>query len=92
VVLRFRADNRDLPSPEMAERLAAQLGRSLTPVGVRQILHRARERFADALLDEVLHSLDRPTVEHLEQELIDLGLLDYCRSALKRLGGGGDAA
>jgi RNA polymerase sigma-70 factor (ECF subfamily) len=90
VVLRFRADHADLRSAEMARRLAAQLGRPLTAAGFRQALHRARERFADALLDEVLHSLDRPTEDQLEQELIDLGLLDYCRPALRRRGRGGE--
>ena len=91
VVLRFRADHADMRSPEMARQLAAQLGRPLTAAGVRQILHRARERFADALLDEVMNSLDRPTEDQLEQELTDLGLLGYCRPALRRRGCGGEA-
>jgi RNA polymerase sigma-70 factor (ECF subfamily) len=90
-VLRFRAEHDGLRSPEMALRLSAQLGRPLTPAGFRQILHRARKRFADALLDEVLHSLEWPTEEHLEQELTDLGLLEYCRPALRRRGRGGEA-
>jgi RNA polymerase sigma-70 factor (ECF subfamily) len=90
-VLRFRAEHDGLRSPEMARRLAAQLGRPLSAAGFRQTLHRARERFADALLDEVLHSLDRPTEEQLEQELSDLRLLDYCRPALRRRGRGGEA-
>src|SRR5262249_41119310 len=85
-VLRFRADHPELRSPQMAERLAAPLGRSLTPAGVRQILHRARERFAELLLDEVVHALDNPTPEALEEELIDLALLDYCRPVLERQG------
>jgi len=85
-VLRFRADHPDIRSPQMAEQLAAQLGRPFTAAGVRQALHRAREKFADRLLNEVSHSLHNPTAEHLEQELADLGLLDYCRPALKRHG------
>jgi RNA polymerase sigma-70 factor (ECF subfamily) len=91
-VLRFRADNAALRSPEMAQQLGSQLGRTLTAAGVRQLLHRARERFADALLDEVAQSLDRPTQEQLEQELIDLGLLEYCRPALQRRSCGREAA
>jgi RNA polymerase sigma factor (sigma-70 family) len=83
-VLRFRADHPDLRSPQMAEQIAARLGRAFTAAGVRQILHRAREKFADLLLDEVTQSLDRPTAEQLEQELVELGLLDYCRPALQR--------
>lgn len=90
-VLRFRADHADMRSAEMARQLAAQLGRPLTAAGFRQTLHRARERFADALLNEVLHSLDRPTEEQLAQELIDLGLLGYCQPALRRRGRGGEA-
>jgi RNA polymerase sigma-70 factor (ECF subfamily) len=85
-VLRFRAEHPELRSPELAERLSVQLGRPLTAVGVRQTLHRARDKFADLLLYEVRQSLEEPTRERLEQELVDLGLLDYCRPALERAG------
>jgi RNA polymerase sigma-70 factor (ECF subfamily) len=83
-VLRFRADHPDMRSPQMAEQIAARLGRPFTATGVRQVLHRAREKFAEVLLDEVTHSLENPTAEQLEQELVELRLLDYCRSALGR--------
>jgi RNA polymerase sigma-70 factor (ECF subfamily) len=85
-VLRFRADHPEMRSPQMAEQLTAQLGRPFTAAGVRQILHRARERFATLLLDEVTHSLGNPLAEELEEELVELGLLDYCRPALERRG------
>jgi RNA polymerase sigma-70 factor (ECF subfamily) len=83
-VLRFRANHPDLRSAEMAERLGDRLGKPLKPTAVRQTLHRAREKFADLLLDEVVYSLDSPTFEELEEELVDLGLLEYCRPALER--------
>jgi RNA polymerase sigma-70 factor (ECF subfamily) len=83
-MLRFRADHPEMRSPQIAEQLTAQLGRPFTAAGVRQTLHRAREKFADLLLDQVTHSLENPTAERLEQELVELGLLDYCRPALKR--------
>jgi DNA-directed RNA polymerase specialized sigma24 family protein len=83
-VLRYRADHPEMRSPQMAVQLTAQLGRSLTAVGVRQTLHRARRKFADLLLEEVAHSVEDPTPEHLEQELVELGLFDYCRPALER--------
>ena len=35
-------------------------------------------------MDEIVHSLEEPSAEEIEQELIELGLLDYCRPALKR--------
>src|SRR5262249_31180178 len=83
-VLRCRADNPEWSSEQLAEEIGGRRGKALTAAGVRQTLHRAREKFADLLLEEVAHSLESPTTEHLEEELIDLGLIDYCRSALER--------
>jgi RNA polymerase sigma-70 factor (ECF subfamily) len=83
-VLHFRIEHPDLSSAEMAEQLAAQLGKPLSADGVRQLLHRARERFADLLLDEVRHSLGPTGRDYLEEELADLNLLKYCQSALDR--------
>ena len=83
-VLRLRVEAPDLPSAEMAARLSARLGRPLTAAGVRQTLHRARERFADLLLDETRQSLGASDREHLEEELADLNFLKYCRSSLQR--------
>jgi RNA polymerase sigma-70 factor (ECF subfamily) len=85
-VLRFRADHPELKSPQLAEALSAQLGKPLTAVGVRQTLHRAREKFGELLLDEVIHSLDHASPEQVEAELAELGLLDYCRPALEQRG------
>jgi hypothetical protein len=51
---------------------------------VRQALHRAREKFADLLLDEVAQTLDAPTTEQLEEEVLTLGLHIYCQPALQR--------
>jgi len=83
-VLHLRAEQPRLSSQELAERLSAQLGKPLTAAGVRQTLHRARERFSDLLFAQVLESLDSPTAEHLEQELAELSLLEYCRHALEK--------
>jgi RNA polymerase sigma-70 factor (ECF subfamily) len=85
-VLRFRAGHPEMRAPQLAEQLGARLGRPFTATAIRQILHRAREKFAAQLLDEVVHLLEHPTAAQLEQELIELGLLDYCRPALKRRG------
>jgi RNA polymerase sigma factor (sigma-70 family) len=83
-VLRYRADHPEMRSPQMAVQLTAQLGRPFTAVAVRQTLHRARQKFAALLLEEVAQSVENPTPEHLEQELLELGLFDYCRPALER--------
>jgi hypothetical protein len=71
-------------APQLAEELTVQLGRRFTAVAVRQILHRARHRFAALLLDEVAHSLKNPTADKLAEELAELGLLEYCRPALEQ--------
>ena len=83
-MLRSRVDHPELPSQELAKRLAIALGRPLTAGAVRQALQRSRRKYVDYLLTEVLVSLNRPTQDELEEELSDLNLLDYCRPYLKR--------
>ena len=85
-VLHFRVGNPNANSAEMAARLTEQLQpeQPLTETGIRKTLQRARLQFADLLIDEVAHSLGQHTPEELEQELIDLDLHSYCRSALAR--------
>jgi RNA polymerase sigma-70 factor (ECF subfamily) len=83
-VLRFRAEHPDLHSAQMAEQLSVQLGKPVTANWVRQTLHRARDKFADLLIQEVMQTLDAPTLEQLHEELSDLKLLVYCEPALKR--------
>jgi RNA polymerase sigma-70 factor (ECF subfamily) len=82
-VLRFRASHPDLRSQEMADQLAAQIGKPLTAPGVRQLLHRAREKFAELILQEVLDSIENPSAGQVEEELAELGLLEYCRPYLQ---------
>lgn len=83
-VLQYRAKQPDRRSAEMAEGLTAELGKPVNAAWVRQTLHRARERFADFLLDEVLQTLREPSADLLEDELITVGLLEYCRPALDK--------
>jgi hypothetical protein len=35
------------------------------------------------LLESVAHSLDKPSIEDLEEELIELELLEYCKPFLE---------
>jgi RNA polymerase sigma-70 factor (ECF subfamily) len=83
-VLRYRVDHPDVHSGPMAEELSARLGRELTAAGVRKTMERARARFAELLLDEIVQTLGAPTREQLEEELIELNLLEHCRAALER--------
>jgi RNA polymerase sigma-70 factor (ECF subfamily) len=84
-VLRFRAQHPKLHSPELAEQLSAQFGKKVTAAWVRQTLHRAREKFMDVLVQAVLATMADPTLNDLENELGELGLLTYCKSAVAKL-------
>src|SRR5262249_15162499 len=88
-VLRFRADRPDLKAAPMAERLSAQLGATVSAEWVYKKLHQAREKFTGLIVQEVAQTLEEPTVPNLEQELLDLGLLDFCQPALQRRGKSG---
>jgi RNA polymerase sigma-70 factor (ECF subfamily) len=83
-VLRCRSNHPELRSAQLAAELSRQLGKPVTDNWVRQVLHRARKLFADHLLDDVMQSLDNPSPEQVEEELVELGLLEYCRPALER--------
>jgi RNA polymerase sigma factor (sigma-70 family) len=84
MVLQFRMDQPHLHSPQMAEQLAAKLGKPVTPAWVRKRLYLAREKLGELLLGEIRQSLDNPSEEEIVQELIELNLLEYCRAALER--------
>jgi DNA-directed RNA polymerase specialized sigma24 family protein len=73
-----------LRSAQLAEELRTQLGRSFTEPAVRQLLHRARTLFAHMLVQEVARSLETEELHQIEEELIDLDLFPYCKSALER--------
>jgi RNA polymerase sigma-70 factor (ECF subfamily) len=81
-VLRLRVDQLGRSSEDLAAQLSLQLERRVTAAGVRQMLHRAREKFAEILLDQVIQSMADPTPEEVEEELAELELLEYCRPAL----------
>jgi RNA polymerase sigma-70 factor (ECF subfamily) len=85
-VLRWKAEVQGLSAAELAGRLGAAQGRAYSEVAARKLLQRARRRFAELLVEEVAHSLPGCTPAELEQELIDLDLLSYCRSALQHRG------
>jgi hypothetical protein len=77
-------DEPGLTSNGWAARLSQKLGRPVTPGAFRQALQRARREFALRLIDEVRASLlDGPGPRALEEELADLGLLEYCRPYLR---------
>lgn len=86
--LRLKADDPSATADQIADRLKAQGEADYTPAGVRQLLHRAREQFAGLLLDEVRRSLTAHDADALSEELAELDLLRFCRTALNRRRGG----
>ena len=83
-VLVFYVENPGLPSPQVAEQLTARLGKPFTAAHVRVIRQRAREKYAELLLDEVAHSLGACSEAELVQELSALRLLNLCAPAVER--------
>ena len=83
-VLRWKTEHPEVRSAQLADRLRTQEGRPFSEESTRQLLHRARKRFAEALVEEVARSLQTSAPEEVTQELIDLGLLAYCRPALEK--------
>ena len=84
-VMHARVENPGMNSSQLANRVSTQLGKNITTSNLRVMLHRARDEFAKLLLDEVAQTVDQPSRTVVEEELIELGLLEYCRPALDRL-------
>ena len=82
--LRYRIENPEATSAQIAEHLTTSLGKSVNAPSARKMVERAHAKFADLLLDEVACSLEAGSDVELERELADLDLLKYCRSALQR--------
>jgi RNA polymerase sigma factor (sigma-70 family) len=84
-VLRFQFDHKKKRASELAQLLSARLGKPLNENAFRQLLSRARQKFADLLVTEVARSLATTDPDAVTAELIELNLLSYCRRSLARL-------
>jgi DNA-directed RNA polymerase specialized sigma24 family protein len=85
-VLKYRIENPTIRSFQIAAHFAGKLGKPLTPEWARKRLCEAREKLGELIVNEVAMSLEHPTRDAIEQELIDLSLLEYCREHLARRG------
>jgi len=81
-VLRCKTDQPEARSPQLADQVSAQLGKAVTSESVRQLVHRSRRRFAELLVEEVGRSLNAAEPDRVTEELIELGLMCYCRAAV----------
>ena len=83
-VLRARVDQPRLTTPQLLDGLV-QVGESFpTEAAFRVFLHRSRKRFAAILLQQVIESLQEPTDEDVELELIELGLHHFCQPMMRK--------
>ncbi len=70
--------------PKSWEKFQVQTSRTIRPDAYRQQLHRARERFAQLLVEEVSQTLARFDRDELEIELADLGFLPFVEEFLPK--------
>ena len=83
-LMRLRVDRPEAASADLAAALGEKVGKSYTAAGVRQLLHRARERFAELLLEDVRRSMEDAPLEQVREELAELRLLKYCQETLDK--------
>jgi RNA polymerase sigma-70 factor (ECF subfamily) len=81
-VLRLCARHPDEDSRCLAARVRRTSGKALRPDAFRKQVSRARLKFAQFLVNEVAATLRRPEPEAVEEELVDLGLMEYVRPFL----------
>ncbi|MBL8892517.1 MAG: sigma-70 family RNA polymerase sigma factor [Planctomycetaceae bacterium] len=79
LVLKLRTEFPEASSDELADRLSKQLRSEIRPDNCRQMLRRARAKFAKHLLDEVRAGLDDESDSRVQEELASLGLLPWVR-------------
>lgn len=81
-LLKLRTEFPEASGDELAAELGARLGRAVRADAGRQMLRRARLRFAEALVDEIARGLADPSPARVAEELADLGLLDRVKDFL----------
>jgi RNA polymerase sigma factor (sigma-70 family) len=81
-LLKLRTEFPDATSDELAVKLGAKTKGAVRADACRQMLRRARLRFAEALVTEVGVGLADPSPARVADELAALGLLEYVRDFL----------
>jgi DNA-directed RNA polymerase specialized sigma24 family protein len=82
-VLSLRAENGDASYEDLAKLLSQILSEAITAEQYRLWLHSARAQFAEHLLKVLEQELGDSCQGDLVTELKDLGLYNYCKSALE---------
>ena len=79
LVLRARVDHPEMTTRQLYDHLQTASEDLPKETAFRVFLHRARKRFAAILLDLIKESIDDPSPEDIEMELIELGLHHFCK-------------
>ncbi len=66
-------------STALAERASEQSGRPINAAAFRKQLSRARDLFATVLVNEAAETLEEPTRDQVQEELIEVGLWPFVR-------------
>ncbi len=85
-VLFLHVQNNQISSQSVADEIARKFDRDCTANNARVMLHRARDKFAELLLEQVRQSMPQSTVQDLVTELRELNLLKQCESAMAKRG------
>ena len=81
-VLRVSVDHPTEDSVALAERASTLARRPIRPDSFRKNLSRARRQFAELMVIEVAQTLENRAPEHVEAELIEVGLMEFVRDYL----------
>jgi RNA polymerase sigma-70 factor (ECF subfamily) len=80
--LRSLVDHQDENSSQLAARVSQSCGRTVAPEAFRKQVSRARRLFAEFIIAETSRTLDDPTPQKVEEELIDIGVMKYVQPFL----------
>lgn len=84
-VLRAKIDHPELNSAQLAESVSRKTNQSISEANYRVLLHRSREKFAEILVEQVAQTLAVADEMHLQEELAELQLLEFCQSAIAQV-------
>ena len=84
-ILRYRVEHPAESYDQLCVAFTEISGRDIKPGNARILVYRAREKFAQLLIQLVADSLPAGSFDEVESELVELGLLDYCRETLQEL-------
>jgi DNA-directed RNA polymerase specialized sigma24 family protein len=81
-IMKLRADHPDATSDELATLASKKWGQEIRPDSFRQMLRRARLKFAECLVTELAVGLADHSPARISEELAALGLLEYVQDFL----------